>query len=359
MSTLSDLEARITQLEALLAKHAATPTTLEGDEPTRAAESADPPTSVLNVRGTDRPDRRTDRRGVLKHAGVVAVGAIAGGTALALTQAQPAAALNGDPVLAGNLNLFNNQTTLGVGGGGNLSSGVKPAALMITDGTQTADGNKYGLAVIAENAVYPSGVYVRTAGRGMTIDAGAYGLVVAGNWATMALGPRGAAPPDTTLPYAAGMLHVDGSGTMWYCIEAGAPGVWRKLSGPGMAGALTVLPSPVRCYDSRAGYAPTGVVKGKLLNGQERTVDARVGGGVPAGASAALINLTVTGTNGDGWLACFQAGTAWSGTSNLNFTSGQTIANAVTVALDASGHLTVREAGPGTDFLVDVMGYFR
>jgi hypothetical protein len=52
------------------------------------------------------------------------------------------------------------------------------------------------------------------------------------------------------------------------------------------------------------------VVKGKLLEGQTRDIDLGVGGGVPAGAIGALVNLTVTQTSTSGFLRAYKKGVA-------------------------------------------------
>jgi hypothetical protein len=123
-----------------------------------------------------------------------------------------------------------------------------------------------------------------------------------------------------------------------------------------------VLPSAVRAYDSRAGQVPTGVVKGQLLAGQERTVDLRVGGGVPAGATAALLNLTVTNTSAAGFLKLFKPGAAVPSASAINwYAASSNLANNATAAVSATAGITVRCGGSGasTDVIIDVVGYYR
>jgi hypothetical protein len=95
-------------------------------------------------------------------------------------------------------------------------------------------------------------------------------------------------------------------------------------------------------------------------------IDARHGGAVPAGADggtarAALVNVTITETTSTGgYLALFENGTTWPGGSSINWDAvGQADANTTVVALDADGKFNVRSApGGGTDFVVDVLGYW-
>lgn len=143
---------------------------------------------------------------------------------------------------------------------------------------------------------------------------------------------------------------------LWLCIVGGAgqASKWIKLSR-----VFQPLDVPVRIYDSRAGFNPAGVTKGKIGAGQERVIDATFGGAVPAGlASAVQVNLTIVGSDGNGWLSLFKNGVAWPGTSTINWNQPDTVlANGTTTAVDAGATFKVRSSG-ATDFLVDVTGYY-
>jgi len=124
--------------------------------------------------------------------------------------------------------------------------------------------------------------------------------------------------------------------------------------------ALHLLAAPVRVYDSRTGFAPLGVTKGKLANGATRIIDTKLGGAVPAGAAAALVSVAVTGTDAAGFLALYRNGIAWPGTSTVNWDHvGTSTAVTTVVALDGSAQLRAYVAsGASTDLLVDVVGYY-
>jgi len=150
---------------------------------------------------------------------------------------------------------------------------------------------------------------------------------------------------------------------VWYCTLGGSPGLWRKLTGPSTAGALHLVSTPKRVYDSRPGQPPAAVgPKTPLQAGQKRTVDLKAdGSGVPAGATAALVSLVATGTTTGvgGFLSVFRNDIAWPGTSNLNWTAaGQTVAVTTVTALDAEARCGLW-AGSVTDVVVDVLGYYR
>ncbi|MEU2390979.1 PKD domain-containing protein [Streptomyces sp. NPDC007369] len=114
--------------------------------------------------------------------------------------------------------------------------------------------------------------------------------------------------------------------------------------------------NPVRFVDTREGNgAPRGQVAGQGAIGVQITGR----GGVPAGATAVALNVTVTNPREAGHLTVFPSGQAAPTTSNLNFTAGQTVANSVIVPLGPDGKINVRNgAWAGTDVIVDVVGYY-
>jgi hypothetical protein len=144
-------------------------------------------------------------------------------------------------------------------------------------------------------------------------------------------------------------------GHVWYCHLGGVGSAsrWVRLSS-----TYVPLDAPARVYDSRPGKAPAAVVKGRILHGQERVVDATNADTIPTGVSAAMVNLTVAETGAPGWLSLRRNGVAWGGTSTINWTgAGQTLANGSAVGCDAAGAVRVRCAGD-THFLLDVVGYW-
>jgi len=88
----------------------------------------------------------------------------------------------------------------------------------------------------------------------------------------------------------------------------------------------------------------------------------QVGGqaGVPAsGVTAAVLNVTVTDTQGPGYLTAYPSGTTRPLASNLNWTGGLTIPNAVIVPIGADGKVNLFNGSPwATNIVVDIAGYF-
>jgi hypothetical protein len=159
-----------------------------------------------------------------------------------------------------------------------------------------------------------------------------------------------------------GEMACDASGDLWVCVAAGNPGSWRKLAGAATAGALHVLPEALRAYDSRSAAkaavgATTTISLATGLNGADVSLPA-----VPAGASAALINLTLTATEGNfGYIQAYSAALATKPrASAMNWsTPNDNVANEVTVAVDASGKIKIGLEVNTSHFIIDVVGYYR
>ena len=299
------------------------------------------------------PSPLTSRRQWLARSAAVAAGAVIGGAAAA----QPAAAATG-PI---NMNVTNNadnstrlQNDLGVGG-----SVVFQSWNLNTQLGGGLQGFGYEFGVLGTSPIGDAVRGVAGSGTGGAFD---------GTDADLRLGgTRTTAPTADAIAHTRGeIVFVEGlssTGDFWLCVKSGTPGVWRRFGGPGVMGGLSVFTSPTRVYDSRPGKQPLLGSKTPLAVNVDRTVDLTANAsGVPADATVVLINLTAVAPNGSGWLSVRpNSNIAYSNTSNLNFTAGQTIANfAVVVA--SSGGLAVR-LGAGTatacDVIVDVMGYFR
>ena len=107
--------------------------------------------------------------------------------------------------------------------------------------------------------------------------------------------------------------------------------------------ALTGVPR----YDSRTGA-------GKLAPNEERVINV----GVPAGARAAVLNLTVTETEAAGFVAVFAANITWPGNSSVNWSAtGETVANAVISPVGPDGKIKVLGGVNKTHIVIDTEGY--
>jgi subtilisin family serine protease len=124
---------------------------------------------------------------------------------------------------------------------------------------------------------------------------------------------------------------------------------------PSVPGAFVSL-APSRVLDTRVGNgAPKTPVS------PHGTVSLQVTGtaGVPSGTAAIVMNVTATSPSRDGHVTVYPSGTAQPTASNLNFTTGQTIPNLVTVQVGTDGRVNLTNNSTGTvELIADVAGYY-
>jgi Cellulase (glycosyl hydrolase family 5)/IPT/TIG domain len=126
-----------------------------------------------------------------------------------------------------------------------------------------------------------------------------------------------------------------------------------------------------------SGYFTTGTATGKLFTPVSplRLVDTRTSGqtlsaagtftlqvggqsGVPSGASAVVLNVTVTNTTAPSFLTVYPSTGGRPLSSDLNWVGGQTIPNLVVVTLGTTGAITFYNSAGSADVVVDLAGWF-
>ena len=116
--------------------------------------------------------------------------------------------------------------------------------------------------------------------------------------------------------------------------------------------------TPARVTDTRPG---SGFPNAGSTLGPNSSLKIQVAGvgGVPAtGAAAAVLNVTVTNTTGASYLTAYPQGVSRPLASNLNWVTGETVANRVVVPLSSTGMITVYNYSGDANVVVDVNGYF-
>jgi hypothetical protein len=124
--------------------------------------------------------------------------------------------------------------------------------------------------------------------------------------------------------------------------------------------ALTAIPNtafytldPCRIVDTRT----TG---GAIACGTERTVTVVGACGVPSGAKAVSLNVTVTAPTAAGNARVYSAGAPSPTVSSLNYSAGQTRGNNAIAPLSADGKMAIFCSPSGTAHVIaDVNGYFK
>lgn len=119
---------------------------------------------------------------------------------------------------------------------------------------------------------------------------------------------------------------------------------------PATPGAFRSL-APSRILDTR-NSGPVGA---------DSPVSFQVAGanGIPASVASVVFNLTVTEPRSFGFVTAYPSGTGRPNASNLNFSTGQTVPNLVTVPVGADGKVTLfNRSGGTTQLIADVAGYY-
>ena len=130
--------------------------------------------------------------------------------------------------------------------------------------------------------------------------------------------------------------------------STGTPTVPAAGGAPAVGAAGGFMPAgPVRVTDTRDG-PPLGA--GNAL-------DVDLSAAVPAGATAALVTLTATGTCADGYLTASACGASMPLASNVNYTRGHDRANSSVVLLGGDRHVCVYSSAT-TDVVVDLSGWW-
>lgn len=125
-------------------------------------------------------------------------------------------------------------------------------------------------------------------------------------------------------------------------------------------GSIFTPTGPTRVLDTRNGTG-TGGTAAPLKTGG--TIGLKLAGvdGVPAtGVTAVTMNVTVTRPTSSGVLTVYPHGEAEPFSSNLNWTTGQTVANLVTVPVSSDGTVSFSAGGvAGTvEVIADLAGYY-
>jgi len=200
---------------------------------------------------------------------------------------------------------------------------------------------------------------------------GILGAVVIGFTPFAALGPTSATGCRLlTAPEAVNAADIVANPTNYYInvhtIDFAGGAIRGQLTtGVAASGDTHLLPEPLRAYDSRTAEGPLAINSTRsvsLATGVDGTGVSRLA--VPAGATGAIVTLTVTNTGtgvggAGGFLKLFSGAlSAPPSISTINwFGPDQNIAVTTQVAVDATGHVNVFAGANQTDFIIDVLGF--
>jgi hypothetical protein len=283
-----------------------------------------------------------DRRAFLKSAGIAAAGAVG----LSTLHAGRAAATDGASLIVGQNNTTATQTSLNsTETNGNTilevgSVGATTGSLDAVHGHANSDTSAWGVYGEAF-----AGVGVRgDSSTGIALEA-------AGN-GRLHLVSHGSAVPNAAGSYLQGEIARNSTGDMYVCVTGGSPGTWRKVAGPGTAGQLHFI-TPTRAYASD--------VSGGVISSSNTPRTVSLATAVPAGARAAVFNLTVFNTYQGGYLTVYNADLASPpGVNSVQwYQSNQFITVTTLSEVNAARSIKANVyAGSLCHFQIDVLGYY-
>jgi len=172
-------------------------------------------------------------------------------------------------------------------------------------------------------------------------------------------------PNASNLNYVAGVTipnavvtRVGAGGTV--CLYTyGAIHLIVDVAGVFAPGSFNPLAAPQRVLDSRPlGNTADGLFAAGGVQPRNTTVQLQIAGrvGVPADASAVVLNVTAVNAVEGGFVTVHPRGTALPNASNLNFVAGQNVPNAVITRVGPGGVVCFFTSG-ATHLIVDVAGW--
>ena len=246
---------------------------------------------------------------------------------------------------------------------------INPARVLDTRiGQTTVDGVQQGTGPVAAGSVTPLKIVGRAG-----VPAGASAVVLNVTVTEPALDgyatvyPCGTEPPTASnLNYTVGLtipnlvvakIGTDGS----VCVfSQGATHLVADVLGFFPANTSYVALQPARVLDTRSAHQTVdglGAGTGLRPGGTVTVLHVAGRGGVPVGAATAVLNVTVTEPTAAGYVTVYPCGIDAPLASNLNFTAGQTVPNAIFTKIGTNGDVCLFNSQP-TQLIADVAGYF-
>ncbi len=218
-----------------------------------------------------------------------------------------------------------------------------------------------GGPAVAAQLSYPTGLAVDSGGdlyvadvfndRVRKVTAGTINTV-AGN-GTGGFSGDGGAAASARLNSPSG-LTLDAGGSL-YIADSENSRVRIVGGGPAAAGSTYTAITPARVLDSRDG---TGGYPTAWPANTARPLSVTGANGVPANATAVVLNVTATSPTAPGYLTIYPTGATRPVASNLNFTPGQTIPNLVVTGISTTGQVSFYNSAGTTHVIADIVGYY-
>lgn len=142
-----------------------------------------------------------------------------------------------------------------------------------------------------------------------------------------------------------------GSGSINIFSETGPTDVFVDVGGYFEGGFVGV--APARLLDTRG--------TSRIVGGSEVSVKVTGVAGIPTtGIAGVMLNVTAVAPTAEGYASVRPDGSAVPNASNLNFTAGIVVANAVGVGVGSNGNVRLLHVSSApSDYIVDIFGYFE
>lgn len=246
---------------------------------------------------------------------------------------------------------------------GSRYNAVDPFRVVDSRPAGVGAGQEIAVPIRGAGGTIPAGTTVKGAVLNLTVTGPA-----AAGYLTVYPGPCNPAtrPVASNLNYTAGQtianlvvasVGADGS----VCVFSSTAGqvIVDAAGWLGDTGAPMFGITPQRLVDTRTGGAALhNTIKGRIGPGSPLVVPAGVSSGVPADATAAMLNVTVVGPASAGYLTVYPCGTAVPNASNVNYAAFSVRPNLVAATIGAGDAVCLFAEQP-TDVLVDLAGWFR
>ncbi len=142
-------------------------------------------------------------------------------------------------------------------------------------------------------------------------------------------------------------------------IAVDVSGYFTDASNPSATGAqFTAAATWARICDTRASQPLNQCSRETLAAGATLGVTATGAYGVPATATAVVVNVTAADETSNGYLTVFPAGASMPVASDVNFLPGTPVANMTVATLGAKGAFSVYNSAGSTDLIVDLVGWY-
>jgi hypothetical protein len=136
-------------------------------------------------------------------------------------------------------------------------------------------------------------------------------------------------------------------------VTLGAGGILSVSAAESRRPTSTVSIVPIRVLDTRSGLGAAGPLAA------DQAISLAIAGtnGIPADATAAMLNITVTNGSVPSYLIAYPTGSSRPNSSSVNWTDGRSVANGITVRIGTDGKVDFSNFAGTVQVIVDVQGY--